>query len=71
MLIDQLIGRIRAYRISQGWSVSKLAKEASLNESTIRNLDSASWCPTVETLRKLERVIPQSFEFCTPREKAA
>jgi 3,4-dihydroxy 2-butanone 4-phosphate synthase/GTP cyclohydrolase II len=61
MMIDQLIARIRAYRANQGWSILRLAREAGLNESTIRHLDKPDWCPTAETLRKLESVIPEDF----------
>jgi ribosome-binding protein aMBF1 (putative translation factor) len=62
MLIDQAIGRVRAYRQSKGWSVLRLAKEAGIRESTIRHLDHDDWSPTAGTLRKLERVIPPDFD---------
>lgn len=61
MMIDQTIERVRAYRRHQGWSILRFAKEAGMGESTIRNMDHDDWSPTADTLRRLERVIPEGF----------
>lgn len=62
MLIDASIFRIRAYAKSRGWSRNKLATEAGLAESTIRGIDNPTWCPTADTLRTLESIIPEDFQ---------
>jgi ribosome-binding protein aMBF1 (putative translation factor) len=65
MLIDQSIARIRAYRQAKGWSILRLAKESGQGESTIRRLDDPDGSPNVETLRKLESIIPADFSPTT------
>ncbi len=60
--IDQSLSRIRGWRSASGWTVSRLANEAGLTESTLRFLDSDNWNPTAETLRKLEAVIPPGWQ---------
>ena len=62
MLIDRSIARVRAYAAHTGWSRNKLATEAGLTESTIRNFGDPNWSPNAETLRKLEAIIPADFE---------
>lgn len=57
-----VVTRIRSFVRAMDWSRSRLAAEAGLNESTIRLLDDERWNPTVETLRKLEAIIPPTFE---------
>lgn len=61
-MIDASIARIRAYAKHRGWTRNKLATEAGLAESTIRDIDSPGWCPTAATLRTLEGIIPADFE---------
>jgi len=65
MFIAKSIEKIRAFRVSQGWTLSKLAREAGLRESSIRDLDRDSWNPESKTLRKLETIIPPGFEPST------
>ncbi|MDY0882284.1 multiprotein-bridging factor 1 family protein [Dongia soli] len=62
MHIDLSISRVRHYRLAQGWSVLRLAKAAGVNESTIRKIDDPNWSPVADTLRRLERIIPQDFD---------
>lgn len=58
MLIDQSIARCRAYKTFMAWNISRFAKEAGLNEATIRHMDGPDWTPNVGTLRALESIIP-------------
>ena len=60
--IDQSIARIRAYADAHGWRKSRLAKEAGMQDTTLRGFDTSDWNPTVETLRKLEAIIPENFD---------
>lgn len=61
-MIDAAIHRIRAYAISQGWSVSKLAKESGCNWGAVSGVfDDPDWSPTVRTLRRMESVVPADF----------
>ena len=56
MFIKDSINRVRAFRKAKGWSVLRLAKEAGLNEATIRHMDDPGWSPTATTLTRLETV---------------
>lgn len=60
--VDAILERVRAFRRARGWSINRLAGEAGMPESTIRDMDAADWSPTVATLRKLEALIPKSFD---------
>jgi transcriptional regulator with XRE-family HTH domain len=73
MLIDQAIARVRAYAAHRGWTRNKLATEAGVAESTIRDLSEPNWSPTAATLRKLEAIVPAEFEAPPPtsRDEAA
>ncbi|MFZ5748554.1 MAG: 3,4-dihydroxy-2-butanone-4-phosphate synthase [Pseudomonadota bacterium] len=53
----QLIERIRKLVVDGGMSRSGLARAAGLHANTLRDLDSAEWNPTAETLRKLEHFL--------------
>jgi len=66
--IDAVIERIRAYAKAQGWPKSKLAKEAGLQDTTLRHFDRPGWSPNAATLRRLEIIIPPEFE--APKEAA-
>jgi ribosome-binding protein aMBF1 (putative translation factor) len=57
MLTEQAIQRVRTFRSEKGWTLSKLAREAGLRESTIRNMDADDWNPETRTLAKLEAVV--------------
>src|SRR5437868_6343268 len=59
--IDQAIDRIRAFALSRHWRKSRLAAEAGLSDTTLRDFDNPVWNPTAATIRKLERIIPASF----------
>lgn len=60
--LDTAIERIRAYARAQGWKKSRLAKEAGMSDTVLRGFDQPNWNPTVETLRRLETIIPDKFE---------
>jgi 3,4-dihydroxy 2-butanone 4-phosphate synthase/GTP cyclohydrolase II len=51
----QLIDRIRSIVDDGSVSRSGLARAAGLHANSLRDLDSPSWNPTAETLRKLEQ----------------
>lgn len=61
MPLDSAIDRIRAYAETKGWRPSRLAREAELHANTLRDFDKAAWNPSLETLRKLESIIPMQF----------
>lgn len=60
--IQDVISRIRAYRLEKGWSIHRLGREAGVGESTIRKMDSAEWNPTRDILHRLEAVIPADWQ---------
>jgi len=68
MIVNDSIQRIRAFAASMKWSRNRIATEAGIAESTIRNIFEDDWNPRVETLRQLEKVIPDDF---TPPAEAA
>jgi ribosome-binding protein aMBF1 (putative translation factor) len=71
MLIDQSLDRIRAYKKAMGWSVLRLATEAGVWENTLRKMDDPDWAPNTSTVRKLEGIIPASFDpSATPSQAA-
>ncbi len=60
--LDTTIERIRAYARSQGWKKSRLAKEAGMADTVLRDFDQHDWNPTAETIRRLEAIIPQQWD---------
>lgn len=66
--IDQTIARIRAFAAANGWTKSRLAKEAGINDTTLRNFHEPDWNPTTDTIRELEAIIPQEFEVTPDAE---
>lgn len=62
---DRIVSRVRSFARTRGWSVYRYSKEAQVSLSTIRDLHREGWSPSLETLRRLEAVIPPEFEpFC-------
>ncbi|MDB5358893.1 MAG: hypothetical protein JWO51_190 [Rhodospirillales bacterium] len=61
MGIDQTIARIRSYAVFRGWRKSRLAAEAKMSDTTLRDFDEPDWNPTAETIRRLEAIIPADF----------
>lgn len=59
--VAHTIYRIRAYRLSRRWSIQRFGAAAGIGESTIRQMDSRTWNPTVAILRRLEAAIPAEF----------
>ena len=60
--LDTAIERIRAYARAQGWKKSRLAKEAGMADTVLRDFERPDWNPTAETLRRLEAIIPSQWE---------
>ncbi len=60
--IRQSIERVRAFARAQGWTKSRLAREAGMIDTTLRDFHRDDWNPTAETIRRLEAVIPEDFE---------
>ena len=60
--LDTAIERIRAYARNRGWKKSRLAKEAGMADTVLRDFDEPDWNPTADTIRRLEAVIPAKFE---------
>ncbi len=61
MEIEASIRRIRAYAQAAGLSKGRLAVRAGLRDTTLRRFDHVDWNPTLETLRKLQAVVPTDF----------
>jgi ribosome-binding protein aMBF1 (putative translation factor) len=51
------IRQIRSFAEKKGWRKSRLAKEAGIRDTTLRNFDSPHWRPTIETIERLEALI--------------
>ena len=62
MTIAAAISRIRAYRRHKDWTISRMAKEGGLHESTIRRIDDPAWNPTRHVLERLEAMIPADYQ---------
>lgn len=62
MLIEDSIRLVRRFRAACHWSNRRLAAEAGLRDTVLRNIDKPGWNPTAETLKRLEAVIPQGAE---------
>ena len=60
--IRQSIERVRAFARAQGWTKSRLARQAGMIDTTLRDFHRDDWNPTAETIRRLEAVIPEDFE---------
>lgn len=62
MSIQQTIERIHHFAASKGWKKYRLAREAKLNKTTLRNFDSVEWNPSRKIIERLESIIPSDFE---------
>lgn len=60
--IDHSIQRIKAFAKTAGLKPRQLALKAGLHGNSLRDFDSEEWNPHVETVRKLEAVIPDDFK---------
>ena len=61
-----VIARLRAWAAANEWKKSRLAAEAGLPDTTLRNFDSDEWNPTLDTLERLERTIPKTWQVGDP-----
>jgi ribosome-binding protein aMBF1 (putative translation factor) len=59
--IDLAIARIRAFARHKSWPKSRLAREAGMRDTVLRDFDNPKWNPTAETVRRLEAIIPSDF----------
>lgn len=57
-----LIARLRAYAAARGWNKWEFARQAGLRDTVLRHFDRPEWNPTVETLRRLEALIPEGWQ---------
>jgi len=63
-MIEDNIARIRAYRKALKLSIRSLASAAGVSQGgNIRFMDSATWNPTTDLIRKLEAIIPADFQI--------
>jgi ribosome-binding protein aMBF1 (putative translation factor) len=68
--IDAAIARIRSYALHRGWKKSRLAAEAGLSDTTLRDFDGDRWNPTAETIRTIEAIIPADFQGMNAIDRA-
>lgn len=70
-----VIARLRAWAAAKGWTKSRFAAEAGVVDTTLRNFDAPTWNPTVETLEKLEAIVPRDWQpgdpLPEPKDEAA
>ena len=64
--VDTVIARVRAWARLNKWTAGRYASETGLSESTLRYMFRDHWNPTVETLRALEAVIPETWRDGQP-----
>jgi hypothetical protein len=62
MSIASTIQRIRAFAKQPGWTKTRLARQAGLQDTVLRGLDSEEWNPTKRTIEALESVIPPGWQ---------
>ncbi len=67
----QSAARVRAWLASVETSRAKIAADAGVDEKTVRLAAVDGWNPTLETLSKLEAVIPSDFQPTKRRKVAA
>jgi len=58
---EHAIARIRAFAAHKKWKPSRYAIEAGLGANSLRDFDRADWNPTLDTIEKLEAIIPADF----------
>lgn len=56
------VARIRAYATHKKWNKWRLAEEAGLHKNTLRDFDRENWRPRLDTLEKLENIVPADFD---------
>ncbi len=59
--IESAINRIREFRTSNGLAKNRIATMAGIPEGCVRDIDEATWNPTVSTIKKIEKIIPPEF----------
>lgn len=66
----QLIERLRRFAAAKGWTKTRLAREADINETTLRNFHRPDWNPTLKTIQAIEAIIPADFPADDPADTA-
>jgi len=61
MTVDRSIERIRAFAAQHKMRPARLAKAAGLHQNTLRGFNRPGWNPTLETVRRIESIIPPEF----------
>lgn len=67
MKIEAVLSNVREFAQRKGWKPARLATEARLHPNTLLHMDSPSWSPTANTLRKLEVVIAREEDETAER----
>jgi ribosome-binding protein aMBF1 (putative translation factor) len=60
-LVDQSIQLVRSFLSNEGVAKSRLATMAKVPEGCTRTILNEDWNPTIDTLRKLESALPESY----------
>lgn len=62
--LEMALQRIRVYAFAvQGWTKKELADRADVSENTLRHIHDSDWNTSLDTIRRLESVIPEDWEF--------
>lgn len=70
--MDSIVGQLRKMMDARGWSEYRLAKEASLPQSTVANIFHRDTLPSIPTLKTLCDAFGVSLgEFFTDLEQSA
>jgi hypothetical protein len=56
------LDRIRAFAKAMDWKPARVAREAGLADIATRNMHKDDWSPTSSTIRRLEALIPESWQ---------
>lgn len=62
MTSQEFAQRVRERRELFGMPVSEVARRAGVSISTVYNVESGDWNPTIETMRKIEKVLWDDIE---------
>lgn len=57
-----VITRVRAWAAANEWSKTQYAREAGVMDTTLRHFHAPDWNPTLETLSRLEALIPDGWQ---------
>lgn len=69
--IGAAVYRVRAWADANHWRKSKYARKAGIIDTTLRDFNEPDWNPTVETLLRLEALIPDGWQAGDPVPRAS